>query len=266
MPPRCYGNMHIPPNVMHNYMSTHNKKKCIEKRNFEIFSNLFFGRIIPFNQPNPPHPDISFIQGCKEIGCEITSLYWDNIPGETGSEYKRTEAFQDTICKKVEAWLHSELPVPFEVHIGFDYSIIEGKSVEEISQSVIQILKENISYVNTGELSFHVIEDDDRMPHPIYQIKIIYLPSLKKSVVCDGAASFIPKLGSDRIAEAIQNKEIKIKNYKSLYEEFWLLLCIEQGKLCSEFVMDEVIDFKVQTEFHRVFLLSPRSSKILELK
>ena len=241
-------------------------KKEYERSCFELFCELKFGRILAYEQLDPPHPDISTIIDGQNIGIELTTVYIDNIVGENESQAKKNESLQGKVCDYIRDQLTARLNFPIEVRIGFDNTLINGKDVIHIGNGILEILLPLFpDSLPNEEIILH-ITDPDQLQNPVYWISASYFPDFTYTVVSGTIAAFNKPLSPERIWAVIENKDNKIGKYKDLYDYQWLILCVEMGGQSSDFDLNGFSIESFPTSFHHIFLLQFRSRKHIVLK
>lgn len=241
-------------------------KKEKESFSFSKFSQLYFGHEILFKQPNPPEPDFVFSYENKKIGCELTTIFIDNEPGQKYSATKKYESIQRIICKNVQEWLVETIPGRFEVQLYFNNKLIPDSEIKKISNKVIQVIENNISDLNLEESSRIMVEDRDKIPFELDYVRIRTFPRLQRSLVTQAGGSAIPKLNRERIISNIKHKENRIKNYIHLTDSNWLLLIINESIFSSEFDLTAEEYGNINTLFDKVFIFSHSDQKIVTIK
>ncbi len=241
-------------------------KKEKEYADFVAFSKTYFGYQIDFEQLNPPEPDIIFPNDGKRIGCELTTIFSDNLPGLKDSDQKKSESIQDSICKSITDWLNENIPVSVEIHIGFKNNNLDESHKISLKKNILNVIETYISELNLSEFSYFNIDEFEALPHEVDYISFAYIPKLEKSIVGRAGAGFIPKLDNERIRLNILSKEKKLPNYTHLVDEKWLILIIQDYPLSTEFdILEQGIN-NFESLFDKVFLFLRRDRKILALK
>lgn len=243
------------------------KKLKKEQSDFTVFYSAYFGQIIDFEQPSPPKPDIIFHLDGKIIGCELTTIFKDNLPGEKGSNSKKAESIHDKICDSLKSWVVQNIPVKLFIRITFDHKNIEGNQIDTVTNKLISILKIIIPEMNLSEKCYIKVDQYDKMPLGVHSLSIRFSPANSKTDVTPAAGDSIPKLSNDRILSNIRHKEDKLLKNNNLYNENWLLLVIQDNLFSSEFDINEKDTFpRFESKFDRVFLLLKSHKKIIPLK
>jgi len=241
-------------------------KKEFEQQCFELFSDLKFGSILAYEQLNPPDPDISLEINNKRIGIELTTIYKDNIPGIKDSQLKKNESLQDAVCRDIQKDLHTAFHRPIEIHIGFTGIDLNGSDVPQIAKSVTDLILPNLRRINVDKISIIELTNEEDFPNSIYRISIIYIPSFTSYSVTGMISDFSGMLSQKRVKAAIEQKEDKSKKYDDLYDEKWLLLCIQADKLSSDFDLSKIEVEPIKSDFNKVFILQLRAKHLIELK
>lgn len=241
-------------------------KKERESYSFSKFSQLYFGQEIAFNQPSPPEPDIVFIHDNKKIGCELTTIFIDNIPGKRFSETKKKENLQRMIQKNVLDWLNNNVPKRFEVQLYFNGKTMLYSEVNNTTKKIIQIIENNISDLNLEESSRIKVQVHDQVPANLDYVRIRTFPLLHRNVVTDAGGSGIPILMRERIVSNINHKEARINKYKHLTDFNWLILIVNESLYSSEFEIVDEEYCNIDSLFDKVFIFSFNTQKILTIK
>lgn len=241
-------------------------KKEKESNCFLNFSQLYFGHEIVFEQPEPPKPDIVFNFNNKNIGCELTTVFIDNEPGQRSSATRANEANQDIICQNVRKWLIKNIPSNFEIHIFFSNQIIPNSEIKKLSNKIIRVIETYLPELNLNEFSRIIVDDYDKIPDKLGYISIITFPRLTEHHVTKAGSSFIPKLNREKIISNVRHKEKFIKNYRQFTDLNWLILTINESIFSSEFDFIDEDYGSIQTDFDKVFVFSFRDQKIATLK
>ena len=241
-------------------------KKEREFNCFSNFSQLFFGHEIVFEQPNPPEPDIVFTLDNKRIGCEISTIFIDNEPGQKDSAIRKSESIQEIICRNVRKWLTENIPGRFEIHLYFYNKFIPYSEINNVSNKIIQVVETYIPELNLEEFSRIMVQDYDKIPDELGYISISTSPRLKKTYVTRAGSSFIPKLNREKIISNVNHKEKLIEKYRHLTDSNWLLLTINESIFSSEFDFIEENYGNIETFFDKVFVFSSRDQKIVTIK
>ena len=238
-----------------------------EHSDFVAFCNVYFGQIIDFEQSLPPKPDIIFHRGEKTIGCELTTIFKDNIPGSEFSKTKKTESIRDKICDALRNWIVKNLCINLFIRITFKNKDIEGHRKEAIINNLINVLGDKISDLNLSEKSYLKIDRHNSLPSEVYSLSIQFSPELSKTDVTAAAGDNIPLLKSERILSNIRHKEKKLLKNNCLFDENWLLLVIQDYLFSSEFDINEKDEFpKLASTFDKVFLLLKSDKKVIQIK
>jgi hypothetical protein len=241
-------------------------KKEKESFVFSSFSKLHFGHEVKFDQPNPPEPDVVFILNDKKIGCELTTIYVDNEPGEKDSNSKKNESIQESICNTLEKWMSTNIRAFFEIHLCFNNRLIPDGRIKELTKKILHVIETYISDLNLEEFSHLMIDHYGIVPSELDYISICTFPALDRMIVSRAGGTFVPRLNRNRIISNINHKEKLINRYAHLTDLNWLLLSINESLLSSEFDLIEETYQDIVTRFDKVFLFSKRDQKIVTIK
>jgi len=242
-------------------------KQKKEHSDFVAFSEVYFGNQIAFEHPSPPKPDILFILNNSMIGCELTTIYTDNLQGTNDSKLRRSESIQDCICNSLTDWLCNNIPVNIEIHIGFKNNINLHKSKKKsLMEKILAVIEKYISELNLSEFSSLILNHYKVLPEGLDYISLAYSPKLKRSIVTRAGGGCIPKLDDERIILNIKKKEKSLSKYVNLIDEKWLLLVIQDHLNSSEFDLLDGGYKNIESLFDKVFLFLRRDRKIVVLK
>jgi hypothetical protein len=224
------------------------KKEILEVCQIGKFVYKVDSEIQIIEKPQPPAPDFILRHKSKLIGLEHTRILTKNA-----SKYLRLVNLVE-YSSKVFDKKYPNLTIS---------AAIEFKNDElEYSQ------KEKKVYATLiADLVYQMILDEYiEFPEFITDIRI--LPHSKVTFYYK-EKNWQPKpLTLDRLKEEIQKKEQKIPNYKTSdinILEYWLVLLI--GSLSSvSYELNEAVNYKTDSMFDRVYLMSDSTAKIIRVK
>lgn len=233
-------------------MSNDNEKKAYERMYLKYFLEdcSLQGQLIDDEQP-----DFKFIgSDGLIIGIELTRIFQPK-PNKANFYPIQIESHHKLIADLTKKNFLNKYKIPLTVNLTFEHEIASSKD-----QTLI--LSENLSNlvydaIKNKDLSKYLEASiqQDKLPNGIYNINIVYMPSVKQSTWNGGRCQIIPKLRIDQVSEAIRKKENKIKQYRKQYNNLWLVIFIETFEQSTNFSFnDEILNYKFESQFNQVYL------------
>jgi hypothetical protein len=224
------------------------KKEILEVCQIGKFVYKIDSEIRIIEKPKPPSPDFVVSYKNKLIGLEHTQILTENA-----NRYLRVKSLVDYAKLKFE----SKYPETI-VH-----ATISIKNDElDYKQNEKSILAERIA----DSVQFSILSYDFEMPDFITEIRTT--KHSKVSFTYRESNWQSDYLTRERLKQEIEKKESKILGYRDSefkLSEFWLVLLI--GSLSSaSYELNETEDYKMDSEFDRVYLMADFDAKIIRVK
>jgi hypothetical protein len=231
-----------------------NKYNLLNKEKLEVcqigkFLYLINPELRIADKLQPPNPDFILKIGNKTIGLEHTRildveklqsfLSISNLFDDAAKEYQKNNP-------------ESEICATFRLK----NDTLNFKKRD--SKNIIQTINTFVNEAKNGNFQSQPDFIDEIVIMPNSVVSFSYLENNFRG----------KRLTLLEIKKAISNKETKLEKYYRLshsINEFWLVLMV--GSLNSaSFVLDESIDYTMESKFDRVYLMSDFSGEIIEVK
>jgi hypothetical protein len=231
-----------------------NKYNLLDKEKLEVcqigkFLYLINPELRIAYKPQPPNPDFIIKVGDKTIGLEHTRIIDSN---KTKGFYSISNLFDDAAKEYQKSYPERKICATFR--LKNDSLNYEKRDKRNIIQTINTFVNEAINGNFQSQPEF--IDEIVIMPNSV--VSFSYLENNFRG----------KRLTLLEIKKAISNKETKLEKYYRLshsINEFWLVLMV--GSLNSaSFVLDESIDYTMESKFDRVYLMSDFSGEIIEVK
>lgn len=241
------------------------EQKKLEAFQFDQFYQKYFGKSIPFNQPEPPDPDISFHYESKLIGCELTTIYPDS-KSIGGSKKRKKETLFKRLCQNIENELTKYYPTGYIITFRFNFggymrtkdNLFVEKVVAALCTHIDELEKVNNSIARFEGTINQGISDQ-------IQVRISQFPEIE-TYINPSYGSFVPRIDSRQLYNFVQTKQNKISNYITSYKQLWLLLISQEG-LSSDFEIMNPTKFEgSRFLWDKIFLFQMFGDRIIELK
>lgn len=230
------------------------KFDLLEKEKIEVCQiGKFLYKIDPklriIDKPSPPSPDFILSIDNRIIGLEHTRLI-DKINAQ--KYFSISRLFNDAAKEFQINNPDKKINAIFKVkNDKLEYKQRNKNSlIEEINRYVIEFINDNF----------------ENKPEYIKEIKIIDNSNVTFTYIEDDFHA--KKLTISELKNAISIKEEKLKKYyrqSSSIEEFWLVLMI--GSLNSaSFELNDNLNYKMNSVFDKVFLMTDFKEKIIQVK
>jgi hypothetical protein len=231
-----------------------NKYNLQDKEKLEVCQiGKFLYRINPelriADKPQPPNPDFIIKVENKIIGLEHSRI----IDSEKSQSVYSISNLFDTAAKKFQIE-NPESKICATFRLKNDILNFPQRDKEKLVKIINQFVCEAINRNYQNQPDF--IEEIVIMPNEV--VSFSYLGN-----------NFSGKtLTTLELQNAISNKEKKLEKYYSQsnsINEFWLVLMV--GSLNSaSFELEENTDYRTESKFDRVYLMSDFSEEIIEVK
>ncbi len=231
-----------------------NKYNLQDKEKFEVcqigkFLYLLNPELRIADKPQPPNPDFILKVENKTIGLEHTRIV---DPEKSQGFYSISNLFDEAAKKYQKSNPESKICATFR--LKNDTLNFEKRDKRNIIDTIN-------TFVNEAK-------NGDFKNQPDFIDKIVIMPN---SVI---SFSYLEnnfrgkKLTHLKLQNAISIKETKLEKLYSQsnsINEFWLVLIVGSLNLAS-FELDESIDYRMESKFDRVYLMSDFSNEIIEVK
>ena len=191
-------------------------------------------------------PDFLITNGKKKVGLEHQSILVDEILKRTG--------FFKNIALLTEREFEKDEKMPnflVNCYIGKDIEF-SNKNKNDFLKTFKTVIKEFV--LNDIFIENNLIDDIHKMPHT------------QKSVNINFGGYMVPELSKERLLEAIDKKEKKVKDYiVNTNSEQWLLLLIG-GVGAHSYYLRQEMDINLDTNFKKIFLLEDFDNRLYEIK
>jgi hypothetical protein len=224
------------------------QKELIEVCQVGKYVHLINEQIQIIDKPKPPAPDFILKDGTNIVGLEHTRIFTENV-----------KAYQSIVSlfNYAEKIFREKFPSEFALaNINLKNDKLEYKQKEK--KLLATQIADLVYNVKMGEIvNFPEYIDDIRISKHS-QVSINYLENNFQG----------PYLTKENLIKEIKKKEKKIELYKSseiVMSEYWLILLI--GSLSSvSYQLDENVDYRTNSLFDRVYLMSDFSAEIIRVK
>ncbi|SHH02811.1 hypothetical protein SAMN05421866_1873 [Chryseobacterium oranimense] len=224
------------------------QKELIEVCQVGKFIYKLNENLVILDKPNPPKPDFILKNHSKLIGLEHTRIFSEN-----SEKYNRIRSLFE-YSEKVFAKLYPNETVFASINIYNDSFEYKQSQKRELAENIAQYIQSLIT------------NQERQKPDFIENIKLMRHSNV--SFNFDEANWQGPYLTNERLNEEIKKKEAKLEIYKrneSEISEYWLILLI--GSLSSvSYQLSENEDYKNDSEFDRVYLMTDFDAKIIRVK
>jgi hypothetical protein len=191
-------------------------------------------------------PDFIISIDNQRISLEHTELLNDN--------YKQSEGTIETIINESEKLLLEEPNLPAQLITVQLNQFISMKANDKkgLIHEIIDIVKQ---YITSGSvIENQIIDNIDSMEHDRFALNV------------NQGGWWQDYVTKELLEKAISKKESKIANYiLNTGLSQWLLVVIG-GKYQSSYVIKEQFDFKIKTNFEKVYILEDLYTKLYEIK
>lgn len=250
-----------------------------DKRFRERFQlKAFIERFAEFPEGNQDwdheNPDLRVQTASGKLGIEHTSPYSDNADNSTkGSPKKAQESLQWSVIKSaLTKYAESEKP-PVSVGVWFDVATpLTGKTSSGVADAIAHAVQNIVSangLRDLGKLSRREYERRfaDSLPPEILRIELRREQRTEFVVWYPRPPSTVSELTVPNLQAKIQDKELRLAEYRKNCDEVWLLIASEGLFPSSNFVLsDGLRSHAFQTQFDRVFYFDSSRGDLLELK
>ncbi len=219
-------------------------------------------RSIP-DQPNPPAPDLLF----KEciLGIEVTEYLLGQ--GKAGSQSRRLENVRRRIVSGAQSEYESHTHYCLQVSVLWATDDCPAKREEKVvAQAIARIVasrtSENQRLVRVGWEQFA----DPIVERYVAEVSIYLIGERGRSCWSSGATIWSWE-AEPRIQAALDQKESKLRQYRKICDEIWLLMVADGSWLSSRFFPNETFEQAVfNSSFDRAFLLDTTKSDVHEIR
>lgn len=223
------------------------KKEVIEVCQIGKFVYKIDSELQIIDKSKPPNPDFLIQHQSKLIGLEHTRMFTENAQAyhkiETLIQYA-----QDVYSLKYDNNVLAEISI---LNDELDYKQNEKKQLATEIADFVYNYKYNLKATK---------------PDFISEIRTTSHTQISFSYREKNSSS--PYLTLDKLKSEVNKKERKIDNYKqsdSSISEFWLVLLI--GSLSSAtYQLDESTDYRMESLFDRVYLMTDFEAEIVRVK
>jgi hypothetical protein len=214
-------------------------------------------------QPEPPAPDIFFLE--SDLGIEITEYLLGQ--GKSGSQPRQLESVHQKIAHaaQVEYEIANKRCLQVSI-IWATHECPKGRKVNEIAQAIARLVaaqhfqNERMCRVNWEQF------DSPLLQKYVDNVGVILIGEQGQSCWSSTAGSFLPE-ASPRIQVALDEKELKVSEYRKICQHLWLLIVASGEFLCSQFFPDRNLPTtRFYSSYERVFLLEEPCNKVYEIK
>jgi hypothetical protein len=215
-------------------------------------------------QPAPPAPDGFFLT--EKLGIEITEYSLGQ--GKAGSLPRQQETVHQRIAHAAQSLYEAKLARHLQVNILWTIftSCPALGEEQQIAQEIArQVLENTRGQLQLCRVSWNDIND------PLFTkfgIEISICPiagvgnSCWSSIAC---FSFPPE--AMRIQNVLDEKESKVREYRKICDEVWLLIVASSDFFSSQFTLDSrIAQMQLTSSFDRVFLLEEPENAIHEFE
>ena len=240
-------------------------KKQKELNSFVAFQQncLACPRSLPI-QPQPPAPDILF-PDC-DLGIEITEYSLGQ--GKDGSRPRQHEIVHQRIAEAAKTMYESKSNHHLQVSIIWQIFTLCPTVREE--KIIAQAIAEMVTLKISKGLRMCSVESEEFSEPLIQKYGVglsIYL-LLGKGLSCwSSIACFSFPHEATRIQTALDEKEIKVFEYRKECQAVWLLITADRKLFSSGFSLElNLLQTSFNTSFDRVFLLDEPQNSVYEFK
>lgn len=246
---------------MKNELTKEQERKAEEAYYFRRFCELS-GRdaLEPIEQPNPPAPDIVFVEEGRRIGVELTRSV-------TNQEARRTEDEVEKIVGEAKRRFEAAGGPPLLVGLFWkDGTRPRRSSRVQIADDLTVLVKKHQPDVGC-EAQLGWGEISDSLQSFVYRVDICRWPGLRHGLWQAPKATGVLKRNTAEIEERLAAKEKHVAKYREYCEEVWLLVYAESHKHSSWWQLpSETAEAVYSSRFDRVFVLADWPRRVIELR
>lgn len=215
-------------------------------------------------QPEPPAPDIFFPE--SDLGIEITEYLLGQ--GKSGSQPRQLESIHQKIARiaQVEYEIANKRCLQVSI-IWATHECPKGREVNEIAQAIARLVAaQSFENERMCRITWEQF-DGPLLQKYVDNVGMFLIGEQGQSCWSSTAGSFLPE-ASPRIQVALDEKELKVSEYRKVCpHHLWLLIVASGEFLCSQFFPDpDLPTTKFYSSFERVFLLEEPRNKVHEIK
>jgi hypothetical protein len=243
--------------------------KPIETAHFNQFLKLLN---LPesFEYGKEPEPDFVIKLIDETIGIEHTRLFIPkDIKGDDPINHQVSAKRILTKAEQLFKLKHTEkLTVTVRFHrsygLGTKQRMLTGKDVGKLSKFLCDFVSLNIPEYGTRRAfeQFDMQVGKQVLPDEIDYLSIYH----KFNCWTQSEGGVVPDVRSDALYNRVASKDTKPQNYKTAYNEIWLLIVEDQWNMTTYFDFSYAEVIEVDSMFNKVFILRSGNDMIIECK
>lgn len=251
-------------------LSQNERKMRQEASDFELFRFLLPDVPTgPFEQPEPPAPDILLPISGRTLGVELTSFALDS-GSAGGSAARARDALKAEILSATKVlWNSLNLPPVFVNVTWQERSELVPGLLEELPENLVMAVENQLPANGTStSIEYPVVGWRRLLQLGVGRVSISRVRGLQESDWVSTYGGSVPSLTSaePEVRRLIQEKEPNIRGYRLSCDEIWLLIVARGGNIEAELCLDDVpVCPQFESSCDRVFLLSRGWRQVLEL-
>jgi len=212
------------------------------------------------------NPDFIIHSDHKLIGIEHTEIFHEANKDNRTLQAKENYIFK--ILNRAKEIYDSSNNKSVVVWVNFSSNPRLGTNkIDPISDSLVEIVKENIPEINQTKKIRHTWSKGDPLPEEIGSITIGNFRSQDKSSWHPPMAGFQPEVPIQYVQKSIDKKNGKVKDYLKICDDIWLLIVVYELWPSTLFdVSGEALNKSYLSKFDRTYLFDFQNKQAYKLK
>lgn len=206
-------------------------------------------------------PDIVVTIQNGDVGIEITEFYREK--GSTSLALQAQESLKESIVEKAQIIYKKEGNPPLIVSIFWSAHVnLNNKDIKSISIKLKSLIANHIP-----DIEEHVeLDEASSLPDGIATIHIYRIKEFNENDWHNYYSDFIPDCTPERIQQIINEKNIKVSNYRDGFQSLWLLIVALGTRPSSLFNLPQkTLVSTYNSNFDKVFFFDMFTGRVEEL-
>lgn len=209
-------------------------------------------------------PDFIVHGGDRILGIEHTEIFQPGKPD--GTSLQAQDSLSQQVVNKASEIYFRNFSQPLLVQVLFNHgTMIRNIDVARLSNSIVQLIES--AHIKPGDSITikRTKENLEYFPREIIMLHVCI--QHEENEWRSSSSGWIPEITPEYLQERIDQKDLKLKTYKSKCSELWLLIVADNLRIPSAVdLSDMAISHQYPTGFDRIFLFWDSSKSFVELK